>query len=669
MTRRVFPTGVFCSFLALAAIFAANSTAQQSQDAKTWVLLVAVQKHDNPVHNLRYTLRDAALLRKTLQERAGIPGDQIVELSDAADGTHRPTLANLRREVPQFLAKAGPNDRLIVYFSGHGEVRGDKAYLIPADVKVSDIPATGYPTQDLRTALAMCKAKTKFLILDCCHAGGADRALGDTDARPDVLARSLEPSRLTGTVVLASCSAHEKSWEWTEREQGIFTYWLCRGLEGGADENGDGQVDFEEVYRYTQQRVALTAPDVVHLPQTPVRIVGGDVVGTPALLTLRPEPPEGLCRRLAEHLDLEVRRQKLKKVGVLEFIVPLNRVEGLARANLPGLCAARVRDALAKLAGDSYQVLPPEQMADAAKGVRVEELGDPTAMQRIAREGGGLQAVVTGTIRRRGAKLHVQCDLVATATGNSLVTPTGVLPLSEELVGDNGASFDNRTRPNGSPYDPAVVEHVRQEAQQVHPLQNREFPFQLEFYTVLARPSEEVTDRTPRSPKPKPYVKLPGSEGNSGDLVIGVRKDEILEVCVRNGSPNKVALALLINGKNTYGGKLQRLGEATPWVLDAGKTYRFEGFYFPNAPIAGPGSVATRMNRFIVRDVAPVAGRERFDQSPAVITAAFYGESGRDLRIGGRDVDEQRNLQAVDFKVGRLLGVVNIRYVDEKDLN
>ena len=50
--------------------------------------------------------------------------------------------------------------------------------------------------------------------------------------------------------MLASSKADELSWEWPARQQGIFTYWLCRALEGGGDENGDGKLSFEEVYKW-----------------------------------------------------------------------------------------------------------------------------------------------------------------------------------------------------------------------------------------------------------------------------------------------------------------------------------------------------------------------------------------------------------------------------------
>jgi hypothetical protein len=284
-------------------------------------------------------------------------------------------------------------------------------------------------------------------------------------------------------------------------------------------------------------------------------------------------------------------------------------------------------------------------------------------------ERGGPDAVVTGTLKRRGNKLHLQCDLVATASGNSLVKPAGVLPLSEELVGDNGASFDNRERPAGSPFAPEVVDHAGQQANQAHPLKVGDFPFKVRVNTILAKPEDDVTPRTPRRAKDLIDVGAAGgTKGARSDLFIGVRKDEMIEILVENQGAERVAMSLLVDGVNTLGGKRQRLGEAWSWVLEPKKTYRYEGWYFAEQVVAEPGKQQFRMNRFVFKDVAPAAGRERFGDAPGVITLAFYAERGRDLKLDMRQKDEQRLLQAVDFKAGRLLGVVHVRYADENDL-
>jgi hypothetical protein len=430
---------------------------------------------------------------------------------------------------------------------------------------------------DLREALGQCQAKSKFLILDCCHAGGASRAADEPGASGEAVARALQAKKLKGTVVLASSSEDEESWEWPARKQGIFTYWLCRALEGGADENGDGKLTFEEVYQYTFDRVPRTAREIASATQTPTRIVGADVEGTPHLLTLLPEQPETVCRRLADQLDLEIRRAKLKKVGVLEFIVPLAKVEGLARANLPQYCAERVRLALAEAAAGDYEVLTAEQMQAAGKGITVEQIGEPAAMTRMNQKV-GLDAVIAGSIKRRGSKLHLQCDLVATMSGDSLVKPAGVLPLNEELLADAGASFSNRDRPNGAPFASEVVQHVQEQNQAAHPLLDPEFPFRVEVFSVPTNAQGQAIGK----PRKKDLVSrtLPATMGSDlprSDMLLGVRKDEVIEIHVRNDSKSRVAMTLLVDGVNTLGGQRQRLGDAWSWVLDPGKEYNYEG--------------------------------------------------------------------------------------------
>src|SRR5690242_16287827 len=102
--------------LALAPIARADEPAAEG---KTYVLLVAVSKHadrrlDRGVEN---TVRDAELLRTTLQQRAGIPADQFLELTSQTDADRKPTLENLRKQVPAFFGKLEAKDRLIVFFS------------------------------------------------------------------------------------------------------------------------------------------------------------------------------------------------------------------------------------------------------------------------------------------------------------------------------------------------------------------------------------------------------------------------------------------------------------------------------------------------------------------------------------------------------------------------
>src|SRR3954453_10238457 len=91
---------------------ASPARAQQDSPVRQKALLIAVQRHDDPKLNLSVTLQDSGALKKTLMERAGIPLANITLLNDDAPPEFRPTLANIRRELRDFLEGAEPPDRL-----------------------------------------------------------------------------------------------------------------------------------------------------------------------------------------------------------------------------------------------------------------------------------------------------------------------------------------------------------------------------------------------------------------------------------------------------------------------------------------------------------------------------------------------------------------------------
>jgi hypothetical protein len=653
----------------------------RAAEPQQWAVLIGVERHDESRLNLKYTENDVQRLRQVLVERAGLSSDRILQLTDGT-ADRQPTLANLYRELPAFLRKPGPDDRVLVFFSGHGFLYKDRTYLVPRDFMATDPAATALPLTELRRALGECQARIKFLVLDCCHAGN-DKAVESSPAS-ETVAKAVEVERVPGCVVLASCRAAEKSLEWAERKQGVFTYWLCRGLEGGAADD-NGRVTLAALNTYVHERVTRTA-QLLERAQTPVQF--GNVEGGPVMLALRPEAPESLCRRLAEHIDLEARARGLKRVGVVEFVQPRGRTEGLASANLPGYCAEQVRLALRGLGAGSYGVLDSDAMQEAAKGLTVEVVGDPQAMRRLG-EQGGLDAVVCGELRRRGQNLVVTCELVSTADDSSLVKPSGVLRLTEEIIADSSSlSFSNHGRPPGRPHDSNVLTHVEGQAAVGHPLLDPGWPFRVELYTVQARRGEQITDATPRKKKEfvQREVEAYGPDGKKKkrkELLVAARDGEIFEIHLANKSEERVAMHLLVDGLNTLGKKRERLGQGPPWILDPKKEYRVPGWTLPPEK---PGGL-DRIRRFQFRNVSKsVLGRQDFSEAVGLITAAFYAEyeppkfledlvkkegpvTAKEKLMVDEGPEERRMLETTTFRAGRLLGVVQIRYVDERELN
>jgi len=638
--------------------------------AKLWAVLIATSAHDQPKWNLPYTDNDVQALHKILVERGRVPAEQIVVLADT-NSQGQPTRATIQTQLSALLARAAPPDSVLVFFAGHGTLHKGQTYLVPRDFDEDKPETTGLAIGDLRKVLGACKAGVKFLVLDCCHAGN-DRSLARGSIPAADVARSLDADETSGVIVLASCNANQKSYGWPARRQGIFTFWLCRALEGAAA-NERGQVTLTEANNYVHDRVSRTAFVEYGLTQRPVLF--GKLEGNPVLLSLRPELAETLCRRLAAHLDLDIRAKKLKRVGVLEFSQAWGNEDSLARALHPGLCADRVRTALRELGGEVYEVPPADKTRQAVRDLGPGDLGRPARLQPLARGTAALDGIVYGRLVPSGPEMLVECQLTATATGQRLASTQGRLPLSEESLAEAGASFNNGPRPPGSPFDPKVVRFVQNQAGKPHPLLQNGFPFKLEVWSAPHKDGDPVPPK--KKWKKKEFIQLnaSGEKGKPADLAIAARPDELYEIHVWNNSKQRVALQLLVDGLNTLGQTRQemreRLGTGAAWVLSPAvreePSLTCEGWFFPkeNAPV---GTVAeTTMKRFRFVDISQsVAGRQKFGESLGLITAAFYAEQGKAIGTG-EGPEEKRLLKTVDFRSGRLEAVVQIRYIDERD--
>lgn len=163
------------------------------------------------------------------------------------------TLANVRQELESWLpAMTNEDDRVLIYFAGHGFMHQGKAYLAPYDIDPQNIAASGYPMEALgRTIGGKIKGKWKVLLTDSCHSGAIT---------PEGDAQAINKSLLDLNRSLFSLTAsrdRERSFESAQwgGGHGIFTYYVVKGMEGSADESGDGVVTADELAEYVHRNV------------------------------------------------------------------------------------------------------------------------------------------------------------------------------------------------------------------------------------------------------------------------------------------------------------------------------------------------------------------------------------------------------------------------------
>jgi tetratricopeptide (TPR) repeat protein len=219
---------------------------------RSYALVVGISKYKNlpPEGQLDFPSRDAESMYTVLISAEGgqFPAQNVHKLIGP-----QATLANLRNELEQWLPSvAKDDDRVLIYFAGHGFVSNGKAYLAPYDIDRANIAGSAYSMETLGSVFGgKIRGKWKVLLTDACHSGAitpeADRAQ---------VSRSLLDLNKSLFSLTASRD-REQSFESAQwgGGHGIFTYYVIKGMEGEADTNGDGQVTADELAEYVHTNV------------------------------------------------------------------------------------------------------------------------------------------------------------------------------------------------------------------------------------------------------------------------------------------------------------------------------------------------------------------------------------------------------------------------------
>jgi uncharacterized caspase-like protein len=185
------------------------------------------------------------------------------------------TVENMRSPQDYFADRINPDDRLLVYFAGHGVHRvergRERGYLAlinaPASGEVS--PGDAIAMDDFVAWTRRISAKQLLVLLDACFSGlavrgfdvpletrGAGTSQPQAEPDPQTLYRlSMEPGRY---LLMAGNEKQEAiaSSTWTG---GLFTHGVLQGLGGLADSQRDGFVTTRELYPWLREFVEAQA--------------------------------------------------------------------------------------------------------------------------------------------------------------------------------------------------------------------------------------------------------------------------------------------------------------------------------------------------------------------------------------------------------------------------
>ena len=221
---------------------------------RSYALVIGISNYKNlPASaQLEFPNRDAEDIYTALISPEGgqFPAENVHKLIN-----DRATIVNIRQELEQWLPSVTkPEDRVLVYYAGHGFLSGGKAYIAPYDVDIHNIAGTAYPMQSLGEDIGgRIHGKWKVLITDACHSGAITPETDRAQVNQSLL--DLQKSLFS----LTASRDREQSFESANwgGGHGIFTYYVVKGLEGQADTNGDGVVSADELSEYVHTNVRL----------------------------------------------------------------------------------------------------------------------------------------------------------------------------------------------------------------------------------------------------------------------------------------------------------------------------------------------------------------------------------------------------------------------------
>lgn len=205
---------------------------------KVYAVIVGVSDYDGVFNDLRYADDDATYFYNQLiksMPRETQAGKVVRLLNKEA------TASNVINALTSTFGQSSENDYVIFYFSGHGS----PGEFIPVDHYSSTI------THDqIKNLFKQTNAKYRLCIADACFAG----SIGNEDSYSSSTAASqgLKDSRLA---VILSSKSSQTSLENSSLKQGLFSFYLIKGMRGAADLNKDKYVTAGELFLYTRTRV------------------------------------------------------------------------------------------------------------------------------------------------------------------------------------------------------------------------------------------------------------------------------------------------------------------------------------------------------------------------------------------------------------------------------
>ncbi|MEN5291865.1 polysaccharide deacetylase family protein [Stenotrophomonas lactitubi] len=222
---------------------------------KSWAIVVGIDNYAK-WPKLEYASHDAQAVADTLTGQFGFPSSQVIVLKNE-QATRNNILAAFHDRLSD--DRTGRNDRVFVFFAGHGATRQlasgrDLGYIIPVDSDPKEFATDAIAMTDIQNIAESMQAKHVMFVMDACYSG-----LGLTRGGPSSSSFLRENARRSARQMLTAGGADQQVADAGPNGHSVFTWVLLQALAGKGDLNGDGLITGTELAAYVAPAVSAVS--------------------------------------------------------------------------------------------------------------------------------------------------------------------------------------------------------------------------------------------------------------------------------------------------------------------------------------------------------------------------------------------------------------------------
>lgn len=197
-------------------------------NAKIYLVSVGIADYPGTSSDLTLPARDAQTVTWLYSKNSAMQYCQLLN--------KEATKSKIVAAMNKVFSKAGVNDIVVFFYSGHGYAGGFCAY--DGDL----------PYKEIRKAMAKSKCRNKMIFADACFAGKI--RTGGSVSQSEVA-----DAQKANVMLFLSSRSNETSLERGDMQNGFFTTFLQKGLRGAADTNKNRIITAKELFDFVYSNV------------------------------------------------------------------------------------------------------------------------------------------------------------------------------------------------------------------------------------------------------------------------------------------------------------------------------------------------------------------------------------------------------------------------------